>query len=303
MNGEKYYLQESLEEHYILGDIIARGQFSTVYKCLYKGKIERACRTYNKDNVNLSKVHLQLEIILKSVHPNLIQIFEGFESADEIHFITERVYGEELFERIVDLGHYSEREASSLLRDVLSALLFLHKQGIIHGDIRPESLLYSSNRQDAVLKLRDVSFSRWTPNTLATVFIAPEKGEKPTMAGDIWSLGIVLYIMLCGIEPGAGEVFTELVPGLTLPWWEDISHQGKQVVQKLLDIDPSTRLTADEALEIPWVQGKVPREHHLENAVERLKEFNAKAKFRVASKAVLATRKMSLPFHRRLELR
>ncbi|XP_014279203.1 calcium/calmodulin-dependent protein kinase type IV isoform X2 [Halyomorpha halys] len=303
MTGDEIQLRDGLEASYILGDAITRGQFSTVYKCLYKGKIERACRTYEKDKVNLNKVTKYLQEILQIVHPNLIRIYDGFQTPDEIHFITERVYGEELFERIVDLGHYSEREAASLIKDILSALVCLHDKGIVHGDIRPESLIYSNEGHDGTLKLRDVSFSKWTPNTHATIFIAPEKGETPSIAGDMWSLGIVLYIMLCGIEPGAGEVFTELVPGLSLPWWEDISKQAKEVIQRMLDLNPYSRLKADEAYQIPWVQGSVTQEHHLEAAVERLREFNAKAKFRVASKAVLATRKLSLPFLRRMELR
>ncbi|CAH1397007.1 unnamed protein product [Nezara viridula] len=301
MTGNKVQLQEGLEGSYILGDAITRGQFSTVYKCLYKGKIERACRTYEKDKVNITKVTNYLQEILRTVHPNLIQIYEGFQTPDDMHFITERVYGEELFERIVELGHYSEREAASLIKDILSALICLHEKGIVHGDIRPESLIYTKEGHDGILKLRDVSFSKWAPNTHTTVFIAPEK--EASTAGDMWSLGIVLYIMLCGIEPGAGEVFTELVPGLSLPWWEDISNHAKEVIQRMLDLNPNSRLKADEAYQISWVQGSVTGEQHLEAAVKRLREFNAKAKFRVASKAVLATRKLSLPFLRRMELR
>ncbi|XP_014244495.1 calcium/calmodulin-dependent protein kinase type IV-like [Cimex lectularius] len=288
----------NIEDRYILGDIIAKGQFSTVYKCLYKGKTERACRIYNKKDVNKEKIKNQLEQIIKIRHTNLIHIFEGFETKDEVMFLCERITGEELFERIVTLGHYSEVQAAHVTHSILSALECLHSKGIVHGDIRPESLIYQSEDPEAILKLRDVSFASHTPSTYTTVYVAPENEDVPTISGDIWSLGIVLYVMLFGLEPETdASEYIEISPGLSVPSWEDVSYSVKHLLREMLSSKPSVRLSAKEALLHPWVNGESTKQTHMEGAVERLKQFNARRKFRVATKVVLMTQKMSHHCH------
>ncbi|KAK9507047.1 hypothetical protein O3M35_008874 [Rhynocoris fuscipes] len=304
MNQQVLSHQRILEECYILGDIIAKGQFSVVRKCLYKGKTERACRIYRKGNVNTEKFIAHFDIITQIHHPNLISIFEAFETLHEIQIICERIKGEELFERIVTLGHYSEIEAANVLRSVLSALECLHSKGIAHGDIRPESLLYQSYDSNAALKLRDVSFSKFTPNTHTSIYIAPERDVVPTMAGDIWSLGVVLYIMLCGVEPDLQNMeLTEISPGFSVPLCEDTSLNAKSLIQQMLNVKPTERITAKEALDNPWINGRENKVIHMETIVNKLKEFNARQKFRAATKVVLVTNKMGSSPYRRKEIR
>ncbi|XP_073977906.1 calcium/calmodulin-dependent protein kinase type IV-like isoform X2 [Rhodnius prolixus] len=281
-----------------------KGQFSIVRKCLYKGKTERACRIYRKGNVNNEKFIAQFQLITGIVHPNIIQIYEAFETLTDIQIICERIKGEELFERIVTLGHYSEIEAAKVLRCILSAVECLHSKGVVHGDIRPESLIYQSYNANAVLKLRDVSFSKFTPNTHTSIYVAPENEAIPTMAGDIWGLGVVLYIMLCGLEPDLDHMeLTEISPGFTLPWCDDLSLNAKNLIQKMLARRPCVRIAAKQALDDVWVNGRANKVIHMEGAVERLKEFNARRKFRAATKVVLVTNQMSNKPLRKKELR
>ncbi|KAL1117867.1 hypothetical protein AAG570_004180 [Ranatra chinensis] len=171
----------------------------------------------------------------------------------------------------------------------------LHREGIVHGDVRPESLLYQTPSPNSPLKLRDVSLSKLSPSTFTAFYLAPEKGrcKGDGIEEDIWSLGIVLYIMLCGLEPSESGRRLSLC-GFSLPWWDDISGSAKELIQQLLEESPENRISASKALQHPWVNGDTSNVHHMPTTVERLKEFNARHKFRAATKAVLATHRLGI---------
>ncbi|KDR19560.1 Calcium/calmodulin-dependent protein kinase type IV [Zootermopsis nevadensis] len=276
--------ERDLEDEYILGDIIGRGASSKVYKCLHKGKTEWACKVFEK-----------------------IQLREVFETRTEIQLILELVTGGELFERIVERGHYSERDAAEAVRQILSALQYLHAHGVVHRDLKPENLLYESEYEDSHLKLADFGLSKilrrgnLTMNTLCgTVgYCAPEilLSKEYDASVDLWSLGVVTYIMLCGFEPfwddtGEMAVCRHIVEGefsFPSPWWDDISDSAKNLITQLLHIEPLKRPTATEVLNHPWVRGETTRQNHMSSTIKRLREFNARRKFRAATHAVLAT--------------
>lgn len=307
-----YWIPESqrvreLEDEYILGDMIGRGASSKVYKCLHKGKTEWACKVLEKGRLNRKLVQTEIGILLKLRHPHIIQLREVFETRTEIQLILELVTGGELFERIVERGHYSEHDAAEAVRQILSALQYLHAHGVVHRDLKPENLLYESEHEEAHLKLADFGLSKmlhrgdFTMKTLCgTVgYCAPEilLNKEYDASVDLWSLGVVTYIMLCGFEPfwddtGEMAVCRRIVEGefsFPSPWWNDISDSAKNLITQLLHIEPLKRPTAVEALSHPWVRGETPRRNHMGSTIKRLREFNARRKFRAATHAVLAT--------------
>nr|CAD7266076.1 unnamed protein product [Timema shepardi] len=272
------------------------GGSSTVYRCLHKGKTEWACKVFKKGRLSRKLVQTEIGILLKLRHPNIIQLREVFETDDEIQLVLELVTGGELFERIVEQGQFSEKDAAGAVKQILSAL-------------KPENLLYETEYENSKLKLADFGLSKflkngsYTMNTLCgTVgYCAPEilLNKEYDLSVDLWSVGVVMYIMLCGYEPfwdDAGEIgmCKRVVEGefeFSSPWWDDISDSAKDLISQLLQLEPSSRPTASEALEHPWVKGETPRCTNMANVVKRLREFNAKRKFRAATHAVLATRR------------
>lgn len=296
-----------IEDEYILGDIVGRGASSTVYRCLHKGKTEWACKVLKKARLNRKMVQTELEVLLKLRHPNIIQLRDVFESESEMQLVLELVNGGELFERIAGRGQYTEKDAAAAVRQVLGALQYLHSHGVVHRDLKPENLLYETEDENARLKLADFGLSKLlhnghlTNNTLcgSVGYCAPEillKQEHDTSV-DLWSLGVVIYIMLCGFEPfwdDTGEMamyqrITECEFGFPSPWWDDISDSAKDLITQLLQIESAKRPTATETLSHPWVRGETTRWHNMDSTIERLREFNARRKFRAATHAVLAT--------------
>lgn len=310
--GEEYWIcdkdcKRRLEDEYLLGDVVGRGASSVVHKCLRKGRTEWACKVFKKSHLNQKLVQTEIHILLTLKHPNIVQLKEVFETEDKIQLILELVNGGELFERIVEKGQYSEHDAAQAVRDILSALQYLHSHGIAHRDIKPENLLYETDRDDSVLKLADFGLSKLltdkhlTMNTVCgTVgYCAPEilLHKEYDSSIDLWSLGVVTYIMLCGFEPfwdDGGEVgiCRKVVQGdysFPSPWWDEVSDSAKDLITQLLSLDPKKRPTAEEALNHPWTSGVSTPTFNLKETIVRLKEFNAKRKFRVATKAVMAT--------------
>ncbi|CAB3359031.1 calcium/calmodulin-dependent protein kinase type IV-like [Cloeon dipterum] len=299
-----------LEQEYKLGDIIGRGASSTVYRCLHKGRTEWACKVFRKSGLNRRAAQAEIGVLFKLRHPNIIGLREVFETITEIQLVLELVTGGELFERIVERGHYSELDAASALRQILDALQYLHANGVVHRDIKPENLLYETDDDDSKIKLADFGLCKMLQspsnpgmNTLCgTVgYCAPEVllQKSYDCSVDLWSLGVVAYIMLCGYEPfwdEAGElaVCRRVVEGtfeFSSPWWDDISDSAKDLITQLLQVDPTKRPTAATAAKHPWIRGVTPLDFHMTRTIKKLREFNARRKFRAATHAVLATKR------------
>ncbi|XP_047003916.1 calcium/calmodulin-dependent protein kinase type IV-like [Schistocerca americana] len=292
-----------LEDCYILGDVIGRGASSTVYKCLYKGKKEYACKVINKTRLVRSAAMKQLPILRTLRHPNIVQLRDVLETESEVQLVAELMSGGELLERLAGRGHYSERDAAAAVRQLLSALQYLHGSGVVHGDLKPEHLLFESEDENSCLKMTDHGLNHLLqkrhpgfPRSYSAPEVLLNKGFGPP--SDIWSLGVIMYIMLCGFEPywndsseAERDSYMFEPPNFTSPLWEEVSDSAKELITQLLHVDPSSRLSAEEALNHPWVQGESGGYKHLISTVKRLQEFNAKRKFRVATCAVLATQR------------
>lgn len=301
-----------LHDTYILGDLLGRGATSTVYKCLFKGKKECACKIIRKSALDRRRVENELPDLRELRHPNLVEIRDVFDTPDELTLVLELAAGGELLERIAERGFYSEQTAAKAVRQILGALQCLHSRGHAHRALRPEKLVFASeaDAEDSPLKLLAVGLGVSHLLPTAHPYCAPEasKGEGSGPASDMWSLGVIAYILLCGFEPfmvengastAGGEQTSEPLGHHALhfpePWWDLVSESAKDLVTQLLHADPALRPTAEEALKHPWVRGDTPRSQHMDATVRSLREFNARRKFRAATQAVVATQRLVSP--------
>uniref|UniRef100_A0AAQ6IVE1 Protein kinase domain-containing protein n=1 Tax=Anabas testudineus TaxID=64144 RepID=A0AAQ6IVE1_ANATE len=247
-----------------------------------------------------------------------IQLKEIFETDTDIALVLELVTGGELFDRIVERGYYSERDAAHVIKQILEAVAYLHENGVVHRDLKPENLLYADLSLDAPLKIADFGLSKIIDDqvTMKTVcgtpgYCAPEilRGNAYGPEVDMWSVGVILYILLCGFEPffdprGDQYMYSRILNcdyEFVSPWWDEVSLNAKDLVSKLIVLDPHKRLSVQEALQHPWVLGKAARFSHMDTTQRKLQEFNARRKLKAAMKAVVATSRMHEGSRRRTD--
>nr|XP_045755777.2 calcium/calmodulin-dependent protein kinase type IV [Mirounga angustirostris] len=188
-------------------------------------------------------------------------------------------------------------------------LKYLHENGIVHRDLKPENLLYATPAPDAPLKIADFGLSKIVEHQvlMKTVcgtpgYCAPEilRGCAYGPEVDMWSVGIITYILLCGFEPFYDERGDQFMFRRILnceyyfisPWWDEVSLNAKDLVRKLIVLDPKKRLTTFQALQHPWVTGKAANFVHMDTAQKKLQEFNARRKLKAAVKAVVASSRL-----------
>jgi calcium/calmodulin-dependent protein kinase I len=179
----------------------------------------------------------------------------------------ELVSGGELFDRIVEREQYSEADAKEVMRQLFDAIQYIHSQGIVHRDLKPENLLLETDSNDTRIKLTDFGLSRiYDHQYMLTAcgtpgYVAPEilKASGYSTPVDIWSSGVVMYILLCGYPPFYSEndalLFESIMSAnyhFHSPYWDNVSKEAKDLIRSLLIADPEKRLTASLALEAEW---------------------------------------------------
>ncbi|XP_054640465.1 MAP kinase-activated protein kinase 2 isoform X2 [Dunckerocampus dactyliophorus] len=210
---------------------------------------------------------------------NIVRIIDVYENLYQgrkcLLIVMECMDGGELFSRIQDRGDqaFTEREASDIMKSIGEAIQYLHAVNIAHRDVKPENLLYSTKRPSALLKLTDFGFAKETTshNSLATpcytpYYVAPEVlgPEKYDKSCDMWSLGVIMYILLCGYPPFYSDHGLAISPGMKKrirmgqyvfpnPEWSDVSEEAKQLIKTLLKTEPTQRLTITEFMNHPWI--------------------------------------------------
>ncbi|KAM3846605.1 calcium/calmodulin-dependent protein kinase type IV isoform 2-T2 [Vipera latastei] len=301
--------RDTLTDYYDLESELGRGATSTVYRCRQKGTQKPFAVKILKKTVDKKIVRTEIGVLLRLSHPNIIKLKEIFETPTEISLVLELVTGGELFDRIVEKGYYSERDAADAVKQILEAVAYLHANGIVHRDLKPENLLYATPAPDAPLKIADFGLSKIVADhvTMKTVcgtpgYCAPEilRGCAYGSEVDMWSIGIITYILLCGFEPfyderGDQYMFKRILNceyDFVSPWWDDVSLNAKDLVRKLIVLDPKKRLTTFQALQHPWVTGKAANFIHMDTAQKKLQEFNARRKLKAAVKAVVASTRL-----------
>ena len=225
-------------------------------------KVWYAIKSIRKSIVKVEVLKRELEILKEVNHPNIIRLIEIHEEKKWIHIIMELCTGGSLFDRIAantqeDKGPFPEKDAAKLVRDMLSAIAYCHDvKHIVHRDLKPENFLYLTPSEDSPIKIIDFGLSRhdtalgiMTTKVGTPYYVSPEVLNcEYTKSCDIWSIGVLAYVILCGYPPFEGfsekEIFDRIRIGrfeFPSPEWDDISEDAKDFIKSILKKNPKER--------------------------------------------------------------
>ncbi|XP_018578858.1 calcium/calmodulin-dependent protein kinase type 1 [Anoplophora glabripennis] len=311
-DGKDIDKQPSLEDKYYLKELLGTGAFSVVRLAESKERsgMMYAVKIIDKKALKGKEDSLENEIkVLRRLkHPNIVQLLETFEDKSKVYLIMELVTGGELFDRIVEKGSYTEKDAADLIRQVLEAVDYMHEQGVVHRDLKPENLLYYSPDEDSKIMISDFGLSKMEDSgIMATAcgtpgYVAPEVlAQKPYgKAVDVWSIGVISYILLCGYPPFYDEndanLFAQILKGefeFDSPYWDEISDSAKDFIRNLMCVNVEKRYTCRQALGHPWISGNAASNKNIHGTVsEQLKKNFAKSRWKQAYHATTVIRQM-----------
>ncbi|CAI9771782.1 unnamed protein product [Fraxinus pennsylvanica] len=296
---------------YIFGRELGRGQFGVTHFVTHRATGQAfACKSIASRKLvtsdDVADVRREVQIMHHLTgHRNIVELKEVFEDRHNVHLIMELCAGGELFDRIIAKGHYSERAAAGLCRQIVTVVHNCHSMGVMHRDLKPENFLFLNTNEDSPLKATDFGLSVFfKPGDVfkdlvgSAYYVAPEVLRRNYSAeADIWSAGVILYVLLSGVPPFWGEneqvIFDAVLRGhldFSSNPWPSISSSAKDLVKKMLQADPRHRLTAVEVLQHPWMrEDGDASDKPLDIAVlSRMKQFRAMNKLKKVALKVIA---------------
>lgn len=273
---------------YELGKVIGKGNFAVVRLATHTvTQVKVAIKIIDKtrlDADNKKKVAREVEIMKLLEHPNVVRLFQVMETEQFLYLVTEYASGGEIFEYLLQQGRMSEEDAQKKFRQIVQAVEYCHNKGIVHRDLKAENLLLDEAQN---VKLADFGFSNhFSENELLKTwcgsppYAAPELFEGQEYSGpqaDIWSLGVVLYVMVCGALPFDGtnlqNLRSRVLAGrFRIPFY--MSSECERMIRRMLQLDPAKRLPLSKVLEHKWMQaGKQQQEPPVMN---HLRIYNSK---------------------------
>jgi len=297
------FVKGKVSDNYTITDELGKGNYSTVFLAQHKQNGSKwAAKMIHKQNAGkkgLEMVITEVKILRSVNHPNIVRLNEAYENDQDCCLVLELISGGELFDKIVELVSYTERDASRIVRQMTDAVGHLHSKNIVHRDLKPENLLLENDSPTSPIRLADFGLSKFIdPKDPLNVpvgtpgYVAPEVVECLERTDcyygkeiDMWGIGVITYILLCGYPPFYAEdddaVFDQILAGkfdFPSPHWDKISASAKDLITKLLVIDPTKRMTAEEALKHPWVKGNEVSNEVLSGAITELKKIQCKEK-------------------------
>jgi serine/threonine protein kinase len=301
-------------QKYQLGEILGKGAFSVVRECVDKATgTKYACKCISKQSMgaeDLEGLMQEKDIMLACDHPNIIKLYEFFDEEEHYYMVLENMTGGELFDRIVAKNFYNELDARECIHTVLEALNYIHSNKIAHRDLKPENLLLASMDDDHNVKLADFGFAKKC-NTLKCLstqcgtpgYVAPEilRGKQYDYSADMWSIGVIMYIIIGGYPPFYEDNQQQLFDKIKAAdyefhreFWDNISDDAKDLISRCICLDVDARITCEQAINHPWLkkESRALSSIDLHKNLEEFKRFNAKRKFKGGVKAVMANNKM-----------
>ncbi|KAK6937143.1 Protein kinase domain [Dillenia turbinata] len=257
-----------ISQRYELGHELGRGEFGITHLCIDKSSGEKfAGKSISKKKlrtaVDIEDVRREVAIMKHlPKHPNIVSLKDTFEDDNAVHIVMELCEGGELFDRIVARGHYTERAAAVVTRTIVEVVQNCHKHGVMHRDLKPENFLFANKKETAPLKAIDFGLSvffkpgeRFTEIVGSPYYMAPEvlkRNYGPEV--DVWSAGVILYILLCGVPPfwaeteqGVAQAIIRSHVDFNRDPWPKVSDNAKDLVKRMLNPNPEQRLTAQQA--------------------------------------------------------
>ncbi|XP_051115241.1 CDPK-related kinase 5-like [Andrographis paniculata] len=270
---------KNLHNKYEMGEEVGRGHFGYTCKAKFKkGELkgqEVAVKVIPKAKMTTA---IAIEDVRKEVkilraltgHNNLVQFYDAYEDHDNVYIVMELCEGGELLDRILSRGgKYTEDDAKTVIRQILNAVAYCHLQGVVHRDLKPENFLFTSKEENSTLKAIDFGLSdfvrpdeRLNDIVGSAYYVAPEVLHRAySTEADVWSIGVISYIMLCGSRPfwarTESGIFRSVVkaePSFEEQPWPSLSPEAKDFVKRLLNKDPRKRMTAAQAMCHPWIR-------------------------------------------------
>jgi len=301
-------------------EILGEGSFGIVFKVVHKKlKLIRAMKIIDKKSAALdheTEKSLINEInILKTLdHPNIIKVYEYYNTENKLYIISELCTGGELFDKIHKEKSFSERVAGHIMKQIFSAVNFCHNNKVIHRDLKPENILIETQKEekkeffhikiidfgtsDVIKKNKMFSMQIGTPYYIAPEILEGSYNEKC----DLWSCGVIMYILLCGYPPFYAEEDKDIYKAVKSgkysiigKEWDNVSLEAKDLINNLLKKDISNRYSAEKALAHNWIRKneKLSKEEYkisdekILNVAENLKVFNANKKLQQATLAYI----------------
>ncbi|XP_073985849.1 calcium/calmodulin-dependent protein kinase II isoform X8 [Rhodnius prolixus] len=278
-----------------------------------KGHWTLFSRWMDEQEPHFQKLEREARICRKLQHPNIVRLHDSIQEENFHYLVFDLVTGGELFEDIVAREFYSEADASHCIQQILESVNHCHQNGVVHRDLKPENLLLASKAKGAAVKLADFGLAievqgeqqAWfgfagTPGYLSPEVLKKEPYGKPV---DIWACGVILYILLVGYPPFWDEdqhrLYGQIKAGAydyPSPEWDTVTPEAKNLINQMLTVNPSKRITASDALKHPWIcqRERVASVVHRQETVDCLKKFNARRKLKGAIlTTMLATRNFS----------
>ncbi|KAH9797840.1 calcium-dependent protein kinase 21 [Citrus sinensis] len=302
---------EDIRQFYTLGKELGRGQFGITYLCTenstgnsYACKSILKRKLVNKQDREDIKREIQIMQHL-SGQQNIVEFRGAYEDRQSVHLVMELCSGGELFDKIIAQGHYTEKAAAALCRAIVNVVHHCHFMGVMHRDLKPENFLLSNKDGGAMLKATDFGLSVFIDEGKvyrdivgSAYYVAPEVLRRSYGKEiDVWSAGVILYILLSGVPPFWAEtekgIFDAILKGgvdFESEPWLLISDSAKDLVRKMLIQDPKKRITSAEVLEHPWMrEGGEASDKPIGSAVlSRMKQFRAMNKLKKMALKVIA---------------
>ncbi|XP_056870891.1 myosin light chain kinase, smooth muscle isoform X1 [Takifugu flavidus] len=302
-----------VSDDYILQEKLGVGKFGQVFKLIHKetgqvcaGKFYKGRRAKERD-----AARKEIELMNYLHHPKLVQCLAAYDQKPEMVMVMEFIAGGELFERIVDDNfEHTERASVHYVQQILEGVAFMHQQNIVHLDLKPENIV-CVDKTGTFVKIIDFGLASKLDNTTplkvmhgTPEFVAPEviNYEPVCLATDMWSIGVICYILLSGESPFQGDDDAETLASVTAAQWEfseesfeEITQEAKDFISSLLIKQTMRRMTCKQALAHPWMAAFDSGELEAKNlSKEKMKKFLARQKWKKAGKALLALKRMAL---------
>mmetsp|Transcript_4484 Transcript_4484/g.10550 ORF Transcript_4484/g.10550 Transcript_4484/m.10550 type:complete len:533 (+) Transcript_4484:121-1719(+) len=310
ISGRYHKLPKRLEDDYVLEKkVLGSGYNGQVHLAENKQTgVKVAVKGFKLHGVPREKreeLESEAEIFLSMDHPHVTRLVDVYESEDQLSLVMECMTGGELFKRVTERKRFSEKDGADAAWQMLLAINYIHSLGVVHRDIKLENFLYDNPDSDH-LKLIDFGFSKiWNPNTKMALscgtlaYVAPEVLDQSyTSQCDMWSVGVTIFIVIFGYMPFSGSEDHQMHSirrgsyTYKADIWKRVSAKAQDFIRKILVVEPLKRLTAEQALEHPWIaeRDQMEKSHEAmdQDMVDALISFGQASAFRRAAMQMMA---------------